>query len=202
MKITWTHDDQEIPWPPSFEEKVEIFYHRLLGWQLHVADLVSNGGEALAHGDHVSTVPSIPHSGFAVLQICLSYFETIAQYQRVNPNTTLSGDFFREGVHAIFPELGQAEQAQIDAFLDILYKNARCGLYHSSMTRGGVGLGQPGNNIAMAFNSTRKQLVIDPHVLPRALKEHLESYRKQLLDPRSGNIRDTFEKQFNKDNGL
>ena len=36
MKITWTHDSGEIPWPPSFDKKVDIFYHRTLGWQLHI----------------------------------------------------------------------------------------------------------------------------------------------------------------------
>ena len=96
MKITWTHDSSEIPWPPSFEQKVDIFYHRHLGWQLHVADLVSNGGDPLSHGDAVTPLPAVPHSGFAVLQICLSYFETIAQYQRINAKTTRPGDFFRE----------------------------------------------------------------------------------------------------------
>jgi hypothetical protein len=203
MWITWKHDDQKIPWPPSFEQKVDIFYHRLLGWQLHVADLVSNGGKPLAKvGEELETLRTIPHSGFAVLQICLSYFETMAQYQRVNPSTKCDGDFFREGVHAVFPELGKRRPAEIDAFLNILYKNARCGLYHSSMTRVGVGLGQPGNNIAMAFNPANKQLVIDPHVLPRTLKAHLESYRQQLLDSNNSDLRRNFEMQFNKDNGF
>src|SRR5437773_5833142 len=98
--ITWKYDDGQIPWPPTFEQKVDIFYHRLLGWQLHVADLTSNGGKPLMHGEDTKPLPSLPHSGFAVLHICLSYFETIGQYQRINPATTRDGDFFREGVHA------------------------------------------------------------------------------------------------------
>src|ERR1700731_4309038 len=199
MMITWTHNSEQIPWPPPFELKVEIFYHRILGWQLQVADLVSNGGKPLTHGNNVAELPSIPHAGFAVLQICLSYFETIGQYQRVNPKTKTSTAFFKEGAHAVFPELAQGEKADIDAFLATLYKQARCGLYHSSMTRAGIGLGQPGHGIAIAFIAAKKQLVIDPHVLPKALMTHLASYRDKLLDPNNVDLRQKFETMFNFD---
>jgi hypothetical protein len=201
MMITWKHDSSKINWPPSFEEKVDIFYNRILGWQLHIADILSNGGKPMSQDQNLAELSSIPHSGFAVLQICLSYFETIAQYQRLKPKTTDSDDF-KTGVHAVFPELSKGNQADVDAFLAMLYKNARCGLYHSSMTRAGVGLGQPGNGIAMAFISLHKQLVIDPHVLPKALKKHLGFYCKQLLDQNNKELRQNFETMFNKDNGL
>ena len=54
----------------------------------------------------------------------------------------------------------------------------------------------------MAFIPSHKQLIIDPHVLPKALKKHLASYRDQLLDPNNKELRQNFEKMFNKDNGL
>jgi hypothetical protein len=202
MMISWTHDSQQLAWPPPFDTKVEIFYHRVLGWQLHVADLVSNGGKALSHDGSGQEFPAVPHAGFAVLQICLSYFETIGQYQRVNPATTTSTAFFKEGVHAVFPQLGQGNQVHVDAFLTTLYKRARCGLYHSSMTGAGIGLGQPGHGIAMAFIPANNQLIIDPHVLPKALKAHLDSYRDQLLDPNNVDLRQKFETKFNQDNGI
>jgi len=201
MMITWTHDNRKIAWPPSFEQKVEIFYQRVLGWQLHIADLISNGGKPMSHEHNIADISSVPHSGFAVLQICLSYFEMVAQYQRKKPKTTDSEDF-KAGVHAVFPALSKGNQADVDAFLAMLYKNARCGLYHSSMTRDGVGLGQPGHGIAMAFIPSHKQLVIDPHVLPKALKKHLASYRDELLDPNNKELRQKFEAMFDKDNGL
>ena len=46
MWITWTHNDASLSWPLTFEKKVELFYEQALGWQLHVADLVANGGTA------------------------------------------------------------------------------------------------------------------------------------------------------------
>lgn len=200
--ISWTHDSRQLAWPPVFDMKVEIFYHRALGWQLHVADLISNGGKTLSHDDSGQELPAVPHSGFAVLQICLSYFETIGQYQRINSATTKSNAFFKEGVHAVFPQLGHGNQADVDAFLATLYKKARCGLYHSSITGAGIGLGQPGPSIAMAFIPGSKQLIIDPHILPKALKMHLNSYRNQLLIPSNTNLRQNFEIQFNQDNGI
>jgi hypothetical protein len=202
MKITWTHDSREIPWPPSFEKKVEIFYHRTLGWQLYIADIISNGGKPLSHEENPVELPSVPHSGFAVLQICLSYFETIAQYQSANPQNMSSTALFREGVRAVFPELAVGDQADVAAFLDVLWVQGRNGLYHVSMTRGGIGLGQPGNDIAMAFIPSKKQLVIDPHVLPKALISHLKLYCDQLLDPQKADLRQRFEAMFDKENGL
>src|SRR4051812_21272926 len=106
MMLTWKHDSQSTPWPPPFESKVDIFYHRTLGWQLHIADLISNGGTPLGSQ---TQIPAVPHSGFAVLQICLSYFETIGQCQQINPATTQSNEYFKEGVRAVFPELIAAD---------------------------------------------------------------------------------------------
>jgi hypothetical protein len=47
MQITWNRKETDFSWPVSFEEKVEIFYQRALGWQLHIADLIANGGQPL-----------------------------------------------------------------------------------------------------------------------------------------------------------
>ena len=103
MQITWNYEDTDFSWPPSFEKKVDIFYHRLpLGWQLHIADLIANGGLPL--GD-VRSVEPLRHSGFAVLHICLSYFETIGQYEQQNPQTKTSTGYFKAGVRSVLPRL-------------------------------------------------------------------------------------------------
>lgn len=84
MKITWKDQDSDLVWPLTIEKKVDIFYQQTLGWQLHVADLIANGGEELEGGRKVE---SVGHSGFAVLQICLSYFETMASTKESNAAT-------------------------------------------------------------------------------------------------------------------
>ena len=195
------HDSHEVAWPPAFEKKVEVFYHRTLGWQLHVADIVSNGGKPLSDQNDAPEFSPVPHSGFAVLQICLSYFETVAQYSS-NPAGKNSGQLFKEGVCSVFPNLAKGNEADVKELLKILWQEGRNGLYHVSMTRVKVGLGQPGNNIAMAFSPSQKQLVIDPHLLPKALKNHLKKYCDALLDSRNVVLRRDFEAMFDKENGI
>jgi len=80
MKITSKDEDTDLVWPLTFEKKVDVFYHQALGWQLHIADLISNGGREFGSGRKVA---SVDHSGFAVLQIYLSYLETIGKHQGV-----------------------------------------------------------------------------------------------------------------------
>src|SRR5437016_4148448 len=100
MWITWKHRDVDLAWPVTLEQKIEIFYQQAWGWQLHVADLIANGGYPL--GGEAKVQP-IRHSGFAVLQICLSYFETIGQYRALA--TGGSKRYFKAGVQAVLPGL-------------------------------------------------------------------------------------------------
>ena len=44
MWMTWKHEDADFGASFTFEQKVEVFYEQTLGWQLHIADLVANGG--------------------------------------------------------------------------------------------------------------------------------------------------------------
>lgn len=106
MWITWKQKAADVAWPPTtIEEKVEIFYARALGWQLHIADLAANGGPPL---DSACPVARLEHSDFAVLQICLSYFETVGHYQKPpklpdgQSKKEREGYFFKEGVRG-FP---------------------------------------------------------------------------------------------------
>ncbi len=203
MWIAWNINSDEIRWPPTFEEKVEIFYQRTLGWQLHVADLLANGGQPLGATTYISRVD---HSGFAVLQICLSYFETIGHYEHgvssPNPKGT-AGYFFKMGVRSVMPRLpAESGETLFDELLDALYGGARCGLYHNSMTVPNIGLGQPFDGEPVGYDPEAKRLAISPERLPRALKVHLEQFRARLLDPQNVALRQKFEGRFNVDNGI
>jgi len=170
MQITWNYKETDFSWPLSFEKKVEIFYQRALGWQLHIADLIANGGPPLGE---VQSVQPLRHSGFAVLYICLSYFETIGQYERRNPDTKTSRGYFKEGVRSVLPQLHVSHGDVVGDLLTKLYDGARNGLYHNSMTIPGVGLGQPPGGEPIAYDSESKTLAISPELLPKALKRHL-----------------------------
>src|SRR5437773_7887168 len=80
MWITWKHEDTDFVAPLTFEQKVDVFYEQTLGWQLHIADLVANGGTTFDEfklGKSGYAVSCIRHSGFAVLHICFSYIELV-----------------------------------------------------------------------------------------------------------------------------
>lgn len=195
MKITWKDEDADLARPLTIEKKVDIFYHQTLGWQLHVADLIANGGDELEGGRKVE---SIGHSGFAVLQICLSYLETIGKHQGVKRH---DGDNFRAGALDVFPDLNKVPQGVRRELLDALYSGARCGLYHNSRTSRGVGLGQPPGGEAIAYSDVQQMLVISPSRLPRVLKHHLGLHRAKLLDPKNVVARQNFVDWFDKNFG-
>jgi len=200
MLITWKQRQSDLPWPPRLEEKVEIFYQRALGWQLHIADLMANGGQPCDEKD--PPVQPLRHSGFAVLQICLSYFETIGQYEQRKRTTRTSTEYFKEGVRSVFPQLLAHHGKHVEGLLTRLYKGARCGLYHNSMTTPDVGLGQPSDGTPIAFDAAANRLAISPERLTTALKNHLEQYRAKLLDPNNTDLRLKFEKRFDEHNGI
>lgn len=77
--ISWRHQSSDFTHPLTYDEKVDVFYEQTLGWQLHIADLLANGGSAFPEGGLGATHPvrSVPHGGFAVLHICFSYFELV-----------------------------------------------------------------------------------------------------------------------------
>ena len=193
MKITWKDKDVDFVRPFAIETKVEIFYEQTLGWQLHIADLIANGGDPLGGGTKVA---NIEHSDFAVLQICLSYFETIGKYRALAKG---DGANFRAGAKDVFPELQNIPENIRTNLLDVLYKGARCGLYHNSRTSSGVGLGQPPNGAAMGYDPGSRILVISPERLPQVLKSHLERYRLELLDSNNRAVRRSFELRFDQD---
>jgi hypothetical protein len=194
--IAWNIRDTDISWPLTIEKKVDIFYQQVLGWQLHVADLMVNGGNSL--GGDIAIQP-VPHSGFAVLQVCLSYFETIGKYRALGSG---SGDSFKAGAREVLPELRLLPDKVDEKLLSTLYKGARCGLYHNSRTTRGVGLGQPPSGEAIVYDPDAQVLVINPHRLPGTLKRHLESYRAELLDSKNTDARKRFQCQFDKDFGV
>jgi hypothetical protein len=193
MWITWNHQDSDFPQPLTITDKVEIFYQQALGWQLHIADILANGGKVFGDGANIGPVR---HSGFAVLQICLSYFEAVGQYERGCSGR--SGQDFKDGVLSVFPKLKSSYGADVDKLLSLLYRGARCGLYHEFRTLKGVGLGQPPDGEAIGYDPVSHTLGISPERLPQSLKHHLEGYRARLLDGSSPDLTKNFERRFDR----
>ncbi|HWA95100.1 MAG TPA: hypothetical protein VG844_10915 [Terracidiphilus sp.] len=200
MWMSWKHRKSDFPNPLTFEQKVEVFYEQTLGWQLHIADLVANGGKTFGEVNPVQVdyeVRNIRHSGFAVLHICLSYFELIGTLVSSTATRPSDTDKFKAGVKAVLPSLFKGTSDD-DALLKVLYKGARCGLYHLGRPRAHVGLGQPQNGSPIEFDSKSGTVIISPERLPVVLKKHLDTFKADLLNPANTALRNEFQKRFDK----
>src|SRR5438552_205685 len=122
VMITRKHDQAELSERSPIEKKIEIFRERVYGWQLHIADLVINGGR---NDDDTEDIKPIEHSGFATLQILLSYFETIARYEAGSTEEGRSREMFIEGFLTVFPQVRSFPYLATRKFLDHLYKSVR-----------------------------------------------------------------------------
>lgn len=202
MKISWIHEHTELV-GASLEKKIEIFYAKVWGWTIHVAELVANGGKSHAKTFDAAAAPdvtAVPDSGFAVMQILLSYFETIGIYieGETNPRGR-SAELFERGVLEAFPQMSTFAYAPTKSFLKTLYKAARCGLYHKTATGKGVALGDLGNTI-IKVAPTGEEIILNPHKLPAHLNQHLHNYCERLRDTGNEQLRKNFEKCFDRDN--
>jgi hypothetical protein len=148
-----------------------------------------NGGVPLGA---IQPIQPIRHSGFAVLQICLSYFELIGS---VLGEGRSSRKDFGTGARDVFPWLRDGSPGNKE-LLKRLYDGARCGLYHPGRIRRGIGLGQPQDGNPIAIDSVSSDVVVSPEILPRALKAHLEDFKRRLIDPAERSLRAAFERRF------
>lgn len=190
-------NDTHLSSPPTFEEKLNIFQARMRGWKLNIVDQMINGYQ----DDEGHTVACIPEAAYAALDIMFTYFEPMGKYLEGYTGTGKSGDFFKKGVHSVFPNLTSDSDASAVKFVeDTLWKAVRCGIYHSGMTQGSVAItGEVDHPIVIP--SDKKLLIINPHILVKALTEHLGAYVQQVrADGATSPIGQAFEARWNHDN--
>lgn len=102
MCIAAGHLESDYPHGANDDVRIELFFERIDGWILGIADQCINGGDK-----------GIPHSGFAVLAMVFSYFEFIAKCQAGYRGSDLCGDYFKQGVRSVFPELQGTSEGEL-----------------------------------------------------------------------------------------
>lgn len=178
-RITPYHQASDFHDYGSVYTKILIFQEQTLGWQLDIADTCINGG-----------LPSMRHSGWAVLMMAFSYFEMIAKTQDGYAKEGKSEDYFRRGVLDVFPELSQDPRRE--EILKILYRSVRCGFYHAGVAQGRIRI----SSTCEVLSYDGKFVRINPHQLVPRLKEHLQRYLSQLRQPESSDMRERFQARF------
>jgi hypothetical protein len=173
----------DFPGKLTLDNKIDIFVDRISGWQIGIAK------EIIKH--------NIQHSGYAVLQIIMSYFETIGKYSSGYIGDHGSKVNFKIGMKRTFPEIGAEEEE----FLNSFYEDVRNGLYHVGLTKTNVVLicDIPGS---IGFHQERKQLAICPERLVEDIDIRFTVFSADLRDPKNEELRKNFELRFNYDNSL
>jgi hypothetical protein len=196
-----SYQDTDFPLPHSLETKITLFEDRVLGWKLNIADQLINGSQEKS---------PIRHSGYATLDIVVSYFEMIAKYEDGFTGRK-SEEYFKKGVYSVFPEFKNIPPpaqnplapvgkvvSLIDVVLDLMYEGIRCGLYHSGITNGKIFL--TGEFKApMSFELQNQILIVNPHLLVPKLKTHLQDYVARLRDVNNTDLRTKFERRYDFD---
>lgn len=191
MWVSFHYQDTDFTWPLSLDDKIDIFVDRVYGWQLDIADQCIN---SITRPDGNITNP-IPGAGFAALHIVLSYFEMVGKFRDGYVKKGKSEYYFREGMFAVFPMLRTFPPTFVDKLLEILYSGGRCGLYHGGMTDPHVIItGEISNPLSL--DEQNDILIINPHKLIPAMKDHLAAYAAELRDPNNGQLRRNFELRF------
>ncbi len=165
----------------TFDHKINLFSSQVLGWQLNIAHEIINDPD----NKH-------PHAGFAVLSILFNYFEMIGGYLAGIEGET-NRTHFNIGITNVFPGLDLRPD-----IVKLLFKEARCGLYHVGITGKDIVLSRNYPGVVTVFKKPGGSVVIiDPHRLATTLIEHFKTYIDHIKGNTLGIERVNFEKRFN-----
>lgn len=164
---------------------IDIFLSQIGEWHLGVArEMIEKG---------------ISHSGFALLHLVTSYFETIAKYTDgyVDPPAggRSSKAYFRKGLLMVFPEVGSINQQMQEWFLDDMYHNIRCGLYHGSLPRR-LQLTRDSLRDTLGYDPHHRVVFIHPERFVSRVLQHFAAFASMLQDPAQETLRANFRTRF------
>jgi hypothetical protein len=184
-----TTDEYPLPW--TRDVKISIFEDKINGWMLNIAD---------------DLYAKIPHSGYAVLSIVLSYFEMLVhnrdgktedleELEKGGKPAVPSADLFKEGAKWVMNDCGWpcGNGDEVERFQDMLYHFLRCGLFHSGIAYHKVWVS---GDVGAVYVFKGDDLIIDPKLLTRGLKGHFDNYIGELRKGSNGSLVQNFEKRF------
>lgn len=143
--------------------------------------------------EHIDSLISRKTSGFAVLSLDCTLVETLQQFRtgaKKTPDGKVKQYFIDFLTGTAFVQHFTEEIAKI------FYVEIRCGLLHQSEA-GGASLVKCGPLPLVALTTDNKGIVLNVHLFHALLKEVIESYAQELLQPQSVGARAAFRKKMN-----
>jgi hypothetical protein len=144
------------------DDRIRVYEDQIRGWFLEPA----------------KALLPVPNSAFALLHILMGYFEHHAIYLKGASSADQSPAFFRAGFLSVFPR-AQSEPPGVDPkavskwLADVMYSDARCGLFHEWMVRGRIAVtdklelirafGRPGHITGVVINVDKFFAMIETH---------------------------------------
>jgi len=184
LKISRNYYHHDFSPTPSLDDKITIFDDRVRGWLIDMVDEMINTSCAIHPG-------LASHGGFAALMTLASYFETLAKMRAGYCREGRSSAYFTKGLDWVFPAKFSEEEARL------VYREVRCGLYHAAITGPRVVLSATYSEaLSCQPDISGTFVVANPHLLPKVLRGHLESYVKDLRDRNAATLRTNFERYF------
>jgi len=169
--------------PGELADRIDVYEDRVRGWLLDCGHILNKH----------------EHAGFGVLQAGLAYFEGFAVFSRGEDSRDKSRVFFKEGFEAVFPHICFLPTSVRDEFIDVMYYDGRCGLFHLGMARRRILLsdGDPVFRVHIdQADQSIAAILVDRYGFMRQIDEHLSSYVARLRDPSQVELHDRFERAW------
>lgn len=180
---TLEHLKKTIP----LEEKINIFEEHIKNFQIGFAQDLLN--------------KKIENSGLAIITILFTYFENIGKYREGYTNYDRVGEFCKKGLEWVFPDINSWGDDLTTSFLNKMYTEGRCGIYHTTYPGYGILLR---DNLVHPIELDKEEIgtredpiiVIDYTKLPHPIALHFERYISMLRDVTNDKLRESFETRF------
>lgn len=182
-KISPQHTAEKIS-PGTFDDWVDVYEDRVVGWFFDHAHIVR------AHSQY---------GGFVVLQIALAFIEGYETYRTGEESRGRSKEFFKRGFQRIFTDEVHGVPAGVpDELANLLYSDARCGLFHDGQVKGRIFLFEEEGKL-LEFFPDLGLIRINPYAFLDIIETHFRIYIARLRnpdDPEADELRANFEKRW------
>ncbi|MCK5580754.1 MAG: hypothetical protein KAJ18_05720 [Candidatus Omnitrophica bacterium] len=159
--------------PSNIDDKVFIYERQVNGWFLN----------------HAARLKKSKYAGFIILMLGISYIEGVEQYREGQESRNNSSRFFKKGLKRIF-NLNNIPEYKLSDF----YHHARCGLFHTGMTRDKITIN---GSLPETIDFTNDdEIKINQIKFINTIKAEFKSYITELKNQTNTTLRTNFNQMF------